>query len=153
VEQICDRAIIIEQGRLVAWVRSHELLGTGDQAENLIRRGYPRKVEACSGSNGRLPLNGTARRAHHRARHAKGELVEKLWASGFDVVSMDRVRSSLEELYLKLIEPGSCMRFGNRPKHITELFFGTAIDHLRRTVYCTVLLMNALLGAKAWRMG
>jgi hypothetical protein len=36
----------------------------------------------------------------------KRELAEKLWAAGCDVVSVVPVRSSLEDLYMKLVGSG-----------------------------------------------
>jgi len=105
VEQICDRAIIIDKGRLVRMGSLNELLGTGDQAE-ILTTGLSPEVEAAL-----VEWGATIERGPHGVRITvpvtrKRELVEKLWASGFDVVSMNPVRSSLEELYLKLIGTG-----------------------------------------------
>ncbi len=105
VEQICDRAIIIDKGRLVRMGSLNELLGTGDQAE-ILTTGLSPEVEAAL-----VEWGATIERGPHGVRITvpvtrKRELVEKLWASGFDVVSMNPVRSSLEELYLKLTGTG-----------------------------------------------
>jgi len=105
VEQICDRAIIIDKGRLVRMGSLNELLGTGDHVE-ILANGLSPEVEAALAEWGVIVERGP-----HGVRITvpitrKRELVEKLWASGFDVVSMNPVRSSLEELYLKLIGTG-----------------------------------------------
>jgi len=105
VEQICDRAIIIDKGRLVRMGSLHELLGTGDHVE-ILANGLSPEVEAAL-----VEWGATIERGPNSVRITvpvtrKRELVEKLWASGFDVLSMNPVRSSLEELYLKLIGTG-----------------------------------------------
>ncbi len=46
VEQICDRAIIIDKGRLVRMGSLHELLGTGDHVE-ILANGLSPEVEAA----------------------------------------------------------------------------------------------------------
>ena len=105
VEQICDRAIIIDKGRLVRMGSLHELLGTGDHVE-ILANGLSPEVEAAL-----VEWGATIERGPNSVRITvpvtrKRELVEKLWASGFDLLSMNPVRSSLEELYLKLIGTG-----------------------------------------------
>jgi len=105
VEQICDRAIIIDKGRLVRMGSLHELLGTGDHVE-ILANGLSPEVEAAL-----VEWGATIERGPNSVRITvpvtrKRELVENLWASGFDVLSMNPVRSSLEELYLKLIGTG-----------------------------------------------
>lgn len=105
VEQICDRVIIIDRGRLVRSGTTDELLGSGDRVEILanelsdelglhfaergavIDRG-PRFVK--------IVVNVTQKR----------EVAEALWASGCDVISIHPLRSSLEDLFLKLVGGG-----------------------------------------------
>ena len=83
----------------------HELLGTGDHVE-ILANGLSPEVEAAL-----VEWGATIERGPNSVRITvpvtrKRELVENLWASGFDVLSMNPVRSSLEELYLKLIGTG-----------------------------------------------
>ena len=104
VEQICDRAIIISKGRLVRTGTLNELLGVGDQVEVLADQ-LPAEMEPLLAEWG-----ATVERGAHGVRITvaishKRELVEKLWAAGCDVVSLVPVRSSLEDLYMKLIGP------------------------------------------------
>ena len=104
VEQICDRAIIISKGRLVRTGTLNELLGAGDQVEVLADQ-LPAEMEPLLAEWG-----ATIERGAHGVRITvaishKRELVEKLWAAGCDVVSLVPVRSSLEDLYMKLIGP------------------------------------------------
>lgn len=102
VEQICDRAIIINRGRLVRSGSLHELLGTGDQVE-IFADHLPEDMETLLAEWG-----ASFTRTHTEARITlaaarKRELVEKLWSAGCDVISMTPVRGSLEELYMKLV--------------------------------------------------
>jgi len=104
VEQICDRAIIISKGRLVRTGTLNELLGVGDQVEVLADQ-LPAEMEPLLAEWG-----ATVERGAHGVRITvaishKRELVEKLWAASCDVMSLVPVRSSLEDLYMKLIGP------------------------------------------------
>ncbi len=105
VEQICDRAIIINKGRLVRMGSLNELLGTGDLVE-IVADQLPVEMEPTLGEWG-----ATIERGGHGVRITvaaarKRELAERLWAAGCDVVSMVPVRSSLEDLYMKLVGGG-----------------------------------------------
>jgi len=105
VEQICDRAIIINKGRLVRMGSLNELLGTGDLVE-IVADQLPADMEPLLGEWG-----ATIDRGGHGVRITvaaarKRDLAEKLWAAGCDVVSMVPVRSSLEDLYMKLVGSG-----------------------------------------------
>jgi len=105
VEQICDRVIIIDRGRLVRSGTTDELLGSGDRVE----------IVANQLSN-ELGLYLAERGAYiERNPHSvkivvpsaqKRELAETLWNAGCDVISINPVRSSLEELFLKLVGGG-----------------------------------------------
>jgi ABC-2 type transport system ATP-binding protein len=108
VEQICDRAIIINKGRLVRMGSLNELLGTGDLVE-IVADQLPAELEPMLTEWG-----ATIDREAHGVRITlaaarKRELAEKLWGSGCDVVSMVPVRSSLEDLYMKLVGSGEAV--------------------------------------------
>jgi ABC-2 type transport system ATP-binding protein len=105
VEQICDRAIIINRGRLVRTGTMNELLGTGDHVE-IVTDQLPVELEPVLAEWGATMDRGAhgVRIVVDRAR--KRELAEKLWGAGCDVVSMVPVRSSLEDLYMKLVGGG-----------------------------------------------
>jgi ABC-2 type transport system ATP-binding protein len=102
VEQICDRAIIINRGRLVRSGSLPELLGAGDQVQ-IVTDHLPAEMEPLllewPASFQRLPgeVHITSAAVHKR------EIVEKLWAAGCDVISMTPVRGSLEEFYMRLM--------------------------------------------------
>jgi ABC-2 type transport system ATP-binding protein len=108
VEEISDRAVIINKGRLVRMGSLNELLGTGDVIE-IVTDQLPAEMEPMLAEWG-----ATIDRGAHGVRIVAGvthkrELAEKLWAGGCDVVSMVPVRSSLEDLYMKLVGSGEAV--------------------------------------------
>ncbi|HTT33228.1 MAG TPA: ABC transporter ATP-binding protein [Methylomirabilota bacterium] len=105
VEQICDRAIIIDKGRLVRTGSLNELLGAGDQVEILADQ-LPPELEPLLSEWGATIERGPNDVRITLPAARKRELAEKLWAAGCDVVSMVPVRSSLEDLYMKLVASG-----------------------------------------------
>jgi ABC-2 type transport system ATP-binding protein len=105
VEQICDRVIIVDRGRLVRSGAMEELLGSSDRVELLVdmlpEQVVPTLQEWAAttepGAHGvKITINTTRKR----------EVAEALWAAGCDVISITPVRSSLEELFLKLVGNG-----------------------------------------------
>ncbi len=105
VEQICDRAIIINKGRLVRMGSLNELLGTGDLVE-IVADQLPAEMEAALAEWGATIDRGAHGVRITLAAARKRELAVKLWGAGCDVVSMVPVRSSLEDLYMKLVGSG-----------------------------------------------
>jgi ABC-2 type transport system ATP-binding protein len=105
VEQICDRAVIINKGRLVRMGSLNELLGTGDLVE-IVADQVPAEMEPVLAEWGATIDRGAHGVRITVAAARKRELAEKLWAAGCDVVSMLPVRSSLEDLYMKLVGSG-----------------------------------------------
>ncbi len=102
VEQICDRAIIIDHGRLVRAGALDELLASGDRVEIVANQTTP-EIDAAIAEWG-----GAIERGPHGIRiniavEKKRELAEKLWASGCEVVSLTPLRSSLEEFFLRMV--------------------------------------------------
>jgi ABC-2 type transport system ATP-binding protein len=105
VEQICDRAIIIDRGQMVRAGTMDELLGSGDRVEILANQ-LPEQMEPVF-----LEWGAGIEREAHGVRIAidtahKRQVAETLWAAGCDVISITPMRSSLEELFLKLVGSG-----------------------------------------------
>jgi ABC-2 type transport system ATP-binding protein len=102
VEQICDRVIIIDRGRLVRAGRMEEILHAGTRVEIFVdqlseeaeRVAAERGAEIGRGPHGIRLLVEAGR---------KRELIETLWAAGCDVVRLNPVKDTLEEVFLNLV--------------------------------------------------
>lgn len=105
VEQICDQVVIVNRGHVVSTGAMQQLLTTGDQVE-ILANGTNEEIQLllqeCSATVEALPsgVRILVAGAHKR------EIVEKLWAAGFDVLSLRPVKGSLEELYMTLVGGG-----------------------------------------------
>ena len=102
VEQICDRVVIIDRGRLVRTGRLDEILRAGIRVEIVVdqlsedaeRAAIEHGAEVDRGPHGIRLLADAAR---------KRELIETMWAAGSDVVRVNPVRDTLEEVFLKVV--------------------------------------------------
>lgn len=102
VEQICDRVVIINRGQLVRAGRMTELLGRGNRVEII--------ADNLSEDSERIAIERgvSIERAHDHVRlifdaALKRELTELLWSTGSEVISMNPLKSTLEELFLQLV--------------------------------------------------
>jgi ABC-2 type transport system ATP-binding protein len=103
VEQICDRIVIIDRGRLLREGRLQEMLDLGNRVEMVADR-ITEEIEHAAVASGAV-----VERAPHGVRIVldaarKREMAEALWNGGCDVVSINPVKSSLEEVFLKVVE-------------------------------------------------
>lgn len=103
VEQICDRIVIIDRGRLLREGRLQEMLNLGDRVEIVADR-ITEEIEQAAAAGGAVVERGAhgVRIVLDAAR--KREMAEALWSAGCDVVSVNPVKSSLEEVFLKVVE-------------------------------------------------
>src|SRR5262245_6108647 len=105
VEQICDQVVIVNRGNVVRTGAMQQLLTTGDQVE-ILANGANEEIRLLLDELGatvnalpsgvRILVAGVHKR----------EIAEKLWAAGFDVLSLRPVKGSLEELYMTLVGGG-----------------------------------------------
>jgi len=103
VEQICDRVVIINRGRLVRSGRLDEILGAGskveivvdqlpeDAARTLTERGA--EIDGSGDGVVRILVEATSKR----------EIVETLWTFGCDVLRLNPLHNSLEGVFLNLV--------------------------------------------------
>jgi len=103
VEQICDRVVIIDRGKLVRTGRLEDMLASGNRVEIAADR-VPDGFEQSATGEGAV-----VERAAHGVRilvdaSRKRETVEMLWSAGCDVTAMNPLRSTLEELFLKEVD-------------------------------------------------
>ena len=102
VEQVCDRVIFINKGRVIQSGRMEELLGVADKVE-ICLTGLPPEMEQRIVESG-----GAVTRNEHDlivivSVAQKREVAESVWAAGYDVVSLSPLRNSLEDLYMKTV--------------------------------------------------
>ncbi len=102
VEQICDQAVIIDRGRVVRAGTMNTLLVTGDQVE-IIANTLPEDLEAVLRAWGATIERNANDVRIVTADGRKREVVERLWLAGGDVQRLNPVKSSLEDLYMKLV--------------------------------------------------
>ena len=101
VEQVCDRVVIIDHGVLVENGRTRDVLGAAGQVE-IVASGSGEIRELLAGCPAEIEPrpDGFGIRA---GIEFKRRIVELLWNAGYDVVSVNPVRRSLEQLYLKSV--------------------------------------------------
>jgi ABC-2 type transport system ATP-binding protein len=102
VEQICDRVLIIDRGRIVQSGRLDEILRAPGRVEivvdHLPEEAWPSPAESAAVID--HSLEGV-RVIVEAAR--KRETIEALWAAGCDVLRVNPVKDTLEEAYLKSV--------------------------------------------------
>lgn len=103
VEQICDRVVIIDRGRLLRAGRLGEMLAAGSRIE-IVADQLPADLEHVLAQSG-----AHVDRGPHGIRllvdaSRKRETIETLWAAGCDVLRVNPVKDSLEAMFLNLVE-------------------------------------------------
>jgi len=99
VELICDRVAVLNHGRLVRLGRTSDLLQT-DHKLQIVARGIG--VDSFPESHA---SNGVV---HFKvAAEAQRAVLERIWQMGGQVVSVNPVRRSLEDLFLELTAPST----------------------------------------------
>ena len=98
IELICDRVAILNRGRLVRLGRTAELLESRDRLE-VVARGIDAAAFAASLSDDglvafRVPASG------------QREAIERVWSLGGEIVRLNPVRKSLEEVFVELTGNG-----------------------------------------------
>lgn len=94
VELVCDRVAVLHRGRLVRLGRTADLLQSAGEAE-IVARGIA--TEAIPGA---IAKNGFVHLAVPSSDQR--QTIEKVWALGGAIVSVNPLRHSLEELFLKV---------------------------------------------------
>jgi ABC-2 type transport system ATP-binding protein len=98
LEMVCNRIVVLNRGRVVLEGRTRELLESYEQCEVVLRQAsrfvVPPSVNNVSNNNGELRFNVP--------RQAQREVIEAAWKAGAELVSVNSVRRTLEELYLEI---------------------------------------------------
>ena len=99
IEMICHRVAILDKGRLVKVGRTEELLVSRDRYE-VIARGVPANSFAESlAIDGRVVFTVPAA--------SQRDALERVWALGGEVLSVNPVRRTLEEVFVELTDRGA----------------------------------------------
>lgn len=94
IELVCDRVAIISHGRVVRAGRLDDLRQAANETE-IVVRGIPEDLFPDAVSNGAL--------LRIRAAYScQRETLERVWAAGGEVLSVNPVRQSLEDVFLAL---------------------------------------------------
>ena len=94
IELVCDRVAVVNRGRLVRVGKLADLLEVADQVEIV-----------ANGVTERLFADATMQASIARVRVTKKDqraTIERIWGAGGEVVSVNPIRRSLEELFLEL---------------------------------------------------
>src|SRR6058998_106236 len=90
VELVCDRVAVLHRGKLVRLGRTGELLQSGEQSE-VVARGISAAIfPGAVGHNGVVKL--------HVPASTQRAVLEQVWNSGGEVVSVNPVRRTLEDI-------------------------------------------------------
>lgn len=102
VEQICDRVIIIDHGRMVGCGTMSEMLAQDNRVEIVVDQLPPEMEQTVSEQGGAINREPGRVRIVCDAAH-KRALAEALWAGGCDVLRLIPMKASLEDAFLKLV--------------------------------------------------
>ena len=102
VEQVCDRVIIIDHGRVAGAGTMQQMLVENNRAEIVVDQ-ISAELETTLVEKGAQILRETNRARILCDSVLKREVVEALWANGCDVVSLAPMKTSLEDTFLKLV--------------------------------------------------
>jgi ABC-2 type transport system ATP-binding protein len=97
VEAVCDRVAVLRRGELVRVGTITELLANADRC-SVVARGVTKEMFAnASSQNGYLVIE--VERIRQR------DTIERIWSAGGEVLSVNPVRESIEEMFLRLAAP------------------------------------------------
>src|SRR5216683_1792603 len=94
VELVCDRIAVLDRGRLVRLGRTSELLECGEQTE-IVARGI-----AAHAFSGAVVSDGLVKFSIPAS--AQRVTLERVWELGGEIVSVNPLRRSLEELFVEV---------------------------------------------------
>jgi ABC-2 type transport system ATP-binding protein len=94
VELICDRVAMLHRGKLARLGRTADLLQAGQQTEIVARTIAPSEFEGAAARDGVVSFFVPTR--------TQRVALERVWALGGEVISVNPVRRSLEEIFLEV---------------------------------------------------
>ena len=104
IELICDRVGILHRGRLARLGRTSDLLESTEQLE-VVARGVPvAEFPQAADEDGLVRFTV--------ARTAQRQTIERVWSLGGEIVRVNPVKRTLEEIFVELTGPSAV---GSRP--------------------------------------
>src|SRR5271167_2874964 len=94
VELVCDRVAVLHRGRLARLGRTADLLQTGEQTEIIVRAVAAQHFDGAVARDGVVSFTVPS--------EAQRAALEKVWNLGGEVVSVNPLRRSLEEIFLEV---------------------------------------------------
>jgi len=94
VELVCDRVAVLHRGRLVRLGRTTDLLQSGEQTE-IVARGI-----AANAFAGAVAQDGAVRFTIESSKQRTA--LERVWNLGGEILSVNPVRRSLEDIFLEV---------------------------------------------------
>ena len=94
VELVCDRVAVLHRGRLARLGKTADLLQSRDKAEIVARNIAPNLFPDAVTNNGVVAFTVLA--------SAQRQAVERVWAMGGEIVSVNPLKRSLEDLFLEV---------------------------------------------------
>jgi ABC-2 type transport system ATP-binding protein len=101
VELICDRVGVLHRGRLVRLGRMEELLEAGGRTEIVAKGVAPDVLSPDGGARGGAATAKNDEIVLTVSTAGQRESLERIWRAGGEVVSVNPVRRSLEEIFLE----------------------------------------------------
>ncbi len=98
IELICHRVAILDKGRLIKVGKTEELLVSRDRYEIVARGLPPNSFERSQSREGRLEFTVPAA--------SQRDALQKIWALGGEVLSVNPARRTLEEVFVELTNKG-----------------------------------------------
>jgi ABC-2 type transport system ATP-binding protein len=99
IEMISDRVAIMNKGKLMRVGKTSELLESAEESEIVASGVMPAEFPGAESENGNVVIK--VKRAEQR------RVIEQIWATGGEVLRVNPVRRSLEELFLELTTPSA----------------------------------------------
>lgn len=98
VELVCDRVAVLHRGRIARMGRTSELLESKEESQVVARNIAPAEFPGALAQNGSVTLMVLA--------GAQRATLERIWALGGEVVSVNPRRRSLEDIFLEVTSEG-----------------------------------------------
>ena len=115
VEMICDQVAIIHRGRIIATGVLGEMLSGSVEVEMQVEAQTPQMLAELSALSRKMAVDGSRIRLSLNDREDVGALAGIVVRNGGRLFSLKAVQSSLEDLFVDLIQGGGNDHAGHNP--------------------------------------